>query len=80
MWSGYPEMLKNLFPACASFGPLAIVIGNSVPSRPDTVFYSTLVGGTGALMTSAALMMLFRMISSTSKAPNESKQSIESKS
>ncbi|HBJ37180.1 MAG TPA: hypothetical protein DDZ51_20985 [Planctomycetaceae bacterium] len=72
-------MLKTLFPACASFGPLFIAMGHLFPSRADTVAITFLVGATGALMTSAALIMLFQTVNSTAKASDASKQSIESK-
>jgi hypothetical protein len=46
--------LRVLFPACASFGPLFMVIGRQ--GRTTSGFVSA---ETGALMTSAALLMLF---------------------
>lgn len=73
-------MLKTLFPACASGGPLFIAMGSLFPNRADTVAFNFLVAATGAFMTTAALMMLFRTINSTENVPDESKQSIESKS
>lgn len=72
-------MSKNLFPACASFGPLFIAMGSLFPNRAETVPFNFLVAATGALATSAALIMLFRAVNSAEKAPDASKQSIESK-
>ena len=72
-------MLEFLFRACAINGPLFIAMGHLFPSRADTVAIRFLVGATGALMTSVALIMLFRTVNSTAKASDASKQSIESK-
>jgi hypothetical protein len=46
---------KVLFPACASFGPMFMVIG--LEGQGTT--YGFVCAGAGALMTSAALLMLF---------------------
>ena len=52
---------KVLFPACASFGPMFMVIGLQ---RRATVGFVR--AGAGALMTSAALFMLFdRLVDGT---------------
>jgi hypothetical protein len=53
---------KALFPACASFGPMFMVIG----LRERTTF-DYACAGAGALMTTAALLMLFdRTVGGTS--------------
>jgi hypothetical protein len=50
-----PMTYRMLFPACASFGPIFIVIG--LQGRGTTGGF--VCAGAGALMTSAALLMLF---------------------
>ena len=54
-------MSKTLFPVFASFGPLFIAMGCLFPSRGDAP-YGFFVAMPGALMTSAALLIIFRML------------------
>ncbi len=72
-------MSKALFPACASFGPLFIAMGSLFPNRGDTLPFGFFLAATGALATSAALIILFREVNSSEKAPVTAKQSIDSK-
>ena len=52
-----PMIHRALFSACASFGPMVMVIGLHRRTTFDYVW-----AGTSALMTSAALFMLFDRI------------------
>ncbi len=54
-------MSKSLFPVCASFGPTFMALGLLFPNRGGFP-YGLLMAGPGALMTSAAMMLLFRML------------------
>lgn len=51
-------MSNAAFPALASFGPLFIAAGFLVPTYP----YGCFVAFPGALMTSAALLIVFRQV------------------
>ncbi len=53
-------MSKTFFPVCASFGPLFIAMGSLFPNRGDAP-YGFFVALPGALMTSAALLIIFRV-------------------
>ena len=55
--------MSNLFPVCASFGPLFIAMGSIYPNGG----YGFLISAPGALMTSAALMTIFREYGSINK-------------
>ncbi len=50
-----PRIYRVLFPACASFGPMFMVIG----LQGQGTLNGSVCALTGALMTSAALLMLF---------------------
>jgi hypothetical protein len=65
---------RVLFPACASFGPMFIVIGLEGQATP----YGFACAGAGALMTSAALLMLFpRVVDGTRTAtPRERRDQV----
>lgn len=54
-------MSKTLFPVCASFGPLFIAMGCLFPNRADAP-YGFFIALPGALMTSAALLIIFRAL------------------
>ena len=51
-------MSNSAFPALASFGPVFMAAGFLVPTYP----YGCFIAFPGALMTSAALLILFRML------------------
>ncbi len=72
-------MSKALFPACASFGPLFIAMSSLFPNRGDTLPFGFFLAATGAMATSAALMILFREVSSLAKTPVTTGQSIDPK-
>lgn len=68
------SLMKTTFPVCASFGPVMLALGSLPPNR-DGMPYGLLLAIPGALMTSAALMMVFRSLvaletSSTSPEPS----------
>ena len=54
-------MSKFLFPVYASFGPLFIAMGCLFPNRGGAP-YGFFVAFPGALMTSAALLIIFRTL------------------
>lgn len=54
-------MSKSLFPVCASFGPTFMALGLLFPNRGGFP-YGVLMALPGALMTSAAMMILFRLL------------------
>ena len=54
-------MSKTLFPVCASFGPLFVAMGSLFPNRGDAP-YGFFMAVPGALMTSAALLIIFRAL------------------
>lgn len=58
--------MSNLFPACASFGPMFVAMGCMFPNRGG-VAYGLLMSVPGAFMTTAALMMIFRECTSINK-------------
>lgn len=52
---------KSLFPACASFGPVFLAFGSLFPNRGGWPI-GGIVALVGAFMTSAAMMILFRLL------------------
>lgn len=58
--------LKALFPACATFGPVFMLIGILALNRQASYGSSLVV--TGGLLTSAALHILFQMLNAQQKA------------
>ena len=70
-------MLKPFFPVCASFGPLFIAMGSVFPNRSGP--YGFFIAAPGALMTSVALIMIFRALTALESNPSAIKQSIQSK-
>ncbi len=68
-------MLKALFPVCASSGPLFMVMGFLLPSQAP---YGYFIAVPGALMTSAALHIIFRTLTALERAPSTIQQSNES--
>jgi uncharacterized membrane protein len=70
-------MSKAVFPACASFGPILIAMGSLFPNRGDTLPFGFFVAAMGALVTSAALIILFRAVNSHEQTPVATKQSTE---
>lgn len=71
-------MSKTLFPACASFGPLFIAMGSLFPNR-DGVPYGFIVAALGALATTAALLIIFRVLVVSEKTSSTVAQSLGSK-
>lgn len=57
------KLSKELFPACASFGPIMIAMGQGLPIR-DGIPYGLILSVPGAFATVAALMILFRELNS----------------
>jgi len=54
-------MSKSLFPTCASFGPTFMALAFLFPNRGGLP-YGLFMAVPGALMTSAAMLFLFRML------------------
>ncbi len=73
-----PKLAKALFPACASFGPIMLAMGSLFPNRDGTP-YGLIITVPGALMTTAALLIVFRTLMSLETSTPSSEQSIESK-
>jgi hypothetical protein len=57
------KLSKAMFPACASFGPIMIAIGQGAPNR-DGIPYGFIASFPGAFATVAALMIIFRELTS----------------
>jgi hypothetical protein len=57
------KLSKAMFPACASFGPIMIAMGQGLPIR-DGIPYGFILSVPGAFATVAALMILFRELNS----------------
>jgi len=55
------QLSKALFPACASFGPIMLAMGCLFPNR-DGAPYGLIMTLPGALMTTAALLIIFRAL------------------
>jgi hypothetical protein len=53
------DFMKAVFPAFACFGPTMLALGSLIPNRDGTP-YGLIVTFPGALMTAAALLILFR--------------------
>lgn len=70
-------MSKTVFPACASFGPLFIAMGSLYPNRGDMLPIGFFIAAAGALLTSAALIILFRAVISHEQTPAATQQSTE---
>ena len=64
-------MARTLFPVCASFGPVFMAMGNLFPNR-DGFSLGFVVALPGALMVSAALIILFREVVARGKVTNQS--------
>jgi hypothetical protein len=58
--------LNALFPACATLGPVFLLIGILSLNREESYGSSLVI--MGCLMTSAALHILFRMVATQQKA------------
>ncbi len=71
-------MSRALFPACASFGPLCLAMGRLFPNREGLPFAFVFLAFPGALMTVAALHLLFRMLCDLERTRSLDKQSTES--
>jgi hypothetical protein len=52
------KLSKAMFPACASFGPIMIALGQDFPNR-DGIAYGFIARFPGPFATVAALMILF---------------------
>lgn len=57
-------VFKSLFPACASFGPLFMVMGFLTPNRGEGLPIGFFLAVPGALMTTIALNVLYRAVTS----------------
>lgn len=57
------NLMRDAFAPCACFGPTMLALGSLMPNR-DGMPFGLIVTIPGALMTSAALMILFRNIRS----------------
>ncbi len=70
-------LAKAIFPACASFGPIMLAMGSLFPNRDGTP-YGVIMTFPGALMTTAALLILFRTLASLERSTNSSENAVES--
>jgi len=73
-----PKLAKAIFPACASFGPIMLAMGSLYPNRDGTP-YGLIMSFPGALMTTAALLIVFRTLTSLETSTPSSEQSMKSK-
>ncbi len=72
-------MSRVLFPACASFGPMCLAMGCLFPNREGLPYGFVFLAFPGALMTVAALHILFRMLLSLERMPSVTDPSTEFK-
>ncbi|WLD12376.1 hypothetical protein [Planctellipticum variicoloris] len=72
-------MLKAMFPACASFGPLFMVMGFLMPNRGEGLPISFFLAVPGALMTTIALNMLYRAVTSLERPAGMTTTTAETK-
>lgn len=72
-------MLKAMFPACASFGPLFMVMGFLMPNRGEGLPIGFFLAFPGALMTSAALNALYRSLHLQERSACAIPQTVETK-
>jgi hypothetical protein len=73
-----PKLAKASFSACASFGPIMLAMGSLFPNRDGTP-YGLIITIPGAMMTTAALLIVFRSLTSLETSTSSSENSIESK-
>ena len=71
--------MKTTFPVCASFGPVMLALGSLSPNR-EGMPYGLLLAIPGALMTSAALIMVFRSLASLEASSTSSEPSLNPES
>lgn len=70
------NLMKTTFPACACFGPVMLALGALPPNR-DGMPLGFIMAIPGALMTSAALLMVFRTFASLDASTASSKDAIK---
>lgn len=73
------NLMKTTFPACASFGPVMLALGSLPPSR-EGMPYGLLLAIPGALMTSAALLMVFRSLAALETSSTTPEPSLKTES
>ncbi|MEZ6128377.1 MAG: hypothetical protein R3C59_06825 [Planctomycetaceae bacterium] len=71
------SLAKAIFPACATFGPIMLALGSLFPNRDGTPYGLTMTFP-GALMTTAALLIVFRALTTLQKTSGSSEQFMES--
>lgn len=72
-------MFKSLFPTCASFGPLFMVMGFLTPNRGEGLPIGFFLAVPGALMTTIALNLLYRAVTSLERPTGMTTMTTETK-
>lgn len=73
------NLMKTTFPACASFGPVMLALGSLPPNR-EGMSVGLLLAIPGALMTSAALLVVFRSLAALETSSTTPEPSLKTES